>query len=41
MEWGPDSREDVDNYMAQKFTEQIESPRRRFDLAVCLRENGN
>lgn len=40
MEWGPDSREDVDNYMAQKFTEQIESPRRRFDLAVCLRENG-
>ena len=40
MEWGPDSREDVDNFMAQKFTEQIESPRRRFDLAVCLRENG-
>lgn len=40
MDWGPDSREDVRNYLTRKFAEQIASPRRSFDLAVCLKENG-
>jgi RimJ/RimL family protein N-acetyltransferase len=40
MTWGPDSREDVVNFIHSRLAHQISSPRKAFDLAVCLKETG-
>lgn len=40
MTWGPDSRDDVVNFIHSRLAHQISSPRKAFDLAVCLKETG-
>ncbi|MBR5949320.1 MAG: GNAT family N-acetyltransferase [Clostridia bacterium] len=40
MEWGPSSRESVEEFIASRLASQIASPRKFFDLAVCLNETG-
>ena len=38
MEWGPESREEVNNYLISRLKDQITEPRTCFDFAVCLKE---
>lgn len=40
MEWGPESREEVQNYLLSRLKDQITEPRTCFDFAVCLKETG-
>ncbi len=40
MDSGPADHEDVQNFINKKLAEQLESPRRNFDFAICLKENG-
>lgn len=40
MDWGPESYEGVRTFINNKLAEQIISPRRNFDCAICLKETG-
>ncbi len=40
MDWGPESREGVVNFVHSRLVHQITSPRTTYDLAVCLKETG-
>lgn len=40
MDWGPSSRESVCEFISSRLASQIASPRKFFDLAVCLKETG-
>ena len=37
-EWGPNSEEDTEKFIAAKIAESISNPRYIFDLAVCLKD---
>lgn len=38
MDWGPESFDETTNYIRSRLAHQIESPRRVFDFAVCLKD---
>lgn len=40
MEWGPDSYEDVKNFVDLRLKQQITEPRTSYDFAICLKETG-
>ena len=40
MDWGPESYEGVCGFIESRLAEQIKDPRRVYDLAVCLKEDG-
>lgn len=40
MEWGPESFDETVNYIGSRLAHQIESPRRAYDFAVCLKGSG-
>ncbi len=40
MSWAPESYEDVCSFINHRLATQIESPRRVYDLAVCLKTSG-
>ena len=40
MDWGPEGRDGVREFIRSRLVSQITSPRRIYDFAVCLKETG-
>ena len=40
MDWGPDSFDDVRNFIDSRLRHQISSPRTSYDFAICLKATG-
>ncbi len=40
MDWGPESRDEVVNFIHSRLVHQISDPRTAYDLAVCLKDTG-